>query len=203
LNRTILPLCMAALLVGCLFSAPVQQHYFMIHYLPLVKPAKITYPYTVRVQDLKLDEAYKRPQLAYRFNPYEIKYYGYQLWGVRPDKSITDLLVNHLGQRSLFQEVLKEYADKRPDFEISGNLLSLEEFDNGQERYAHLALRFRLTRHQDRKVLLTHHFDGRQMVYQQETTFLVKTLSEMLEKQIDEFIIKIEEFLAREAGDAH
>ena len=178
---------------GCQ-KVPTYQH-FIVYYLPVTVPKMESYPFILKIREFQISEAFRRPEIAYRLNPYEIKYYSYKLWGTRPQTTIPDLISQHLRKSNLFSDVVQHFIEKKPTFELSGEILAIEEFDNGLEKFAHLSMKLNFSSYMEKKILIEHFFDRRKKVYQSDVIHIISSLSEILEEETTLFISKIDDYL--------
>jgi len=201
----ILSCCAILLLAGCA-AAPFKR-YYMLNYVPtkLDKRIKDTpYPYTIRIKEFSIEEAYARPQIVYRKNQFELQYYFYRVWAVNPERMITDLIYKHLVVENLVSSVTRRYDEgTRPDFEIVGNVEAIEEFDSEEVWFAHLALRIQLRRFIDGKVIYTRHFDFRKKVGENQPEYVIKEMSQIMEYIMRLLIHDLDVYLAKEMGLPH
>ncbi|MDG5814642.1 ABC-type transport auxiliary lipoprotein family protein [Chitinispirillales bacterium ANBcel5] len=180
------------------------KHYYTLNYTPNPMPQRILqepYPYIIRLREFSIEEAYNRPQIVYRLSPFELQYYVYRVWAVRPTRMITDLVFKHLTSTNLVSSVVRRFDEgRRPDYELSGMIEALEEYDSEDISFAHLALRIELTRLSDGANIYNRHFDLRKRVYQQEPKFVVRELSSIMEYIMTQALQDIDKRLARELG---
>lgn len=170
---------------GCFFSkVPVKQYYLM-NYLPSTTAPRLNpapYPCTIRLRDFSIEEAYNRPQIVYRQSPFELQYYVYRVWAVKPARMVTDLVYKHLMTRSLVSGVIRRFDEgAKPDYELSGVIEALEEYDSEELWFAHLAVRMNLVRIADGQSVYTRRFDIRKRVYKHTPDNVVRELSSLLE----------------------
>jgi ABC-type uncharacterized transport system auxiliary subunit len=149
------------LIVGCA-SAPIKN-YYILNYEPDPLQKKLyqgPYPYVIRVRTLDIEAAYARPQIVYRKSPFELKYYFYRVWAVKPTDMVTDLIHKHLSSVGLVSYVVRRFDEGvRPNYELSGTIEALEEYDSDDFWFAHVALRLRLVRLSDGRTMYTRRFD--------------------------------------------
>jgi hypothetical protein len=100
-------------------------------------------------------------------------------------------MVNHVVQR--YDE------DIKPDYELTGAIEALEEYDSDQLWFAHLAMRLSLTRLSDGVVLYSRQFDNRKKVFRYSPEAVVQELSAILEFIMVQGIHDIDAVLAKEA----
>ena len=198
-------LCIGALLalIACCGTIPVKQ-YYVLNYMPTPLTGRLLaspYPFTVRLKDLDIEDAYNRPQIVYRQSPFELRYYFYKIWAVKPSRMITDLVQKHLASVNFVSHVIRRYDEGlKPDYELAGIVEAIEEYDSDQLWFAHLALRLTLTRISDGRVLYSRVFDNRKRVYQYSPDNVVREMSSILEFIINQAIHDMDAVFTREYG---
>ncbi len=150
---------------------------------------------SLRIRDLEIFPAYEKDKIVYRFSPYQFQYYNYMLWAVKPNRMVTELIARHLEHAGLYKVVSRDYGETRPEFELSGVLEAIEELDSGTDWYAHLAFSLRMTRYRDEQVVWSHRVDARKRVYNKAPVYVVKALSELMEEEMNEVVVKLKAFL--------
>jgi ABC-type uncharacterized transport system auxiliary subunit len=193
-------LLLLPLLVGC-FAPVTDSRYYLLNYVPTPPEARLTkgaYPFTVRVRDFEVAEVYRRNNIVYRQSPYELRFYNYDIWAVKPEYMLSDALHKHIEAARLFTSVRRSLDMQEPDYELSGTLLALEEYDNNTEWYAHIGVALALVRTRDKQVVWTREWDVRDKVQQLEPVYVVRKLSELLEYVNDQAIADIDSVLAQE-----
>ena len=182
---------------------PVKQ-YYVLNYVPTAPSARLSstpYPFTIRLKELSIEDAYNRPQIVYRQSPFELRYYFYKIWAVKPNKMITDLIQKHLVSVNLVSHVIRRFDEGiAPNYELSGNIEAIEEYDSDQLWFAHLCIRLTLTRVADGRVLYSRLFDNRKRVYQYSPDNVVKEMSVILEFIVNQAIHDLDIIFAKEYG---
>jgi ABC-type uncharacterized transport system auxiliary subunit len=185
-------------------KVPIKQ-YYVLNYVAS-PPAdgnkvKASYPFTLRLKELDIEEAYARPQIVYRQNPFELLYYINKFWAVKPNRMVTDLIRKQIISSNMVKQVVRRYDEGiEPDFELTGLIEAIEEYDSDHLWFAHLALRLTLTRNSDGQVLYTRQFDNRKRVFRYSPDAVVQELSSVLEFIMDQAIGDMSNIFAREAG---
>jgi ABC-type uncharacterized transport system auxiliary subunit len=179
----------------------------MLNYVPpALAQRSMQNPYAcvIRLREFSIEEAYNRSQIVYRTSPFELRYYNYKSWAVKPTRMVTDLFFKHLNSVQLVSGVVRRFDEgRKPDFEVSGFIEALEEYDSGEDMvFAHIALRVNMTRMSDGATVYSRHFDLRKRVYQRGTEFVVKELSQIIEFIFTEAIADIDTKLSAEFGIA-
>jgi ABC-type uncharacterized transport system auxiliary subunit len=197
----IIILVMIAMLLGC-FGRIIESSYYQLDYVPTPKEMlnEATYPYTVRVKDFNIAEAYRRNNIVYRQSPYKLHFYNYDLWAVKLEYMIPDIFFRHLDAAKIFSEVRRGLDMDESDYTINGTIRAIEEYDNQDEWYAHLAMNINLQETRTRKVLWSKEWDYRKKVSNLETIYVVRGLSELLEYIHNEAIADIDSVVSARAG---
>jgi len=192
---------------GCasLFGKVTVKQYYVLNYVASPPDAgnivRAPYPFTVRVKDFDIEEAYARPQIVYRQNPFELLYYSSKLWAVKPNRMITDLIRKQMISSGLVSHIVRRYDEGlEPDFELSGLIEAIEEYDSEQLWFAHMALRLTLTRNSDGRVMYSRQFDNRKKVFRNSPEAVVQELSAILEFIMNQAMRDLSVIFAKEAG---
>ncbi len=187
---------------GC-GNVPVKK-FFLLKYEP--EPMKnrqfaSPYPYTIRVKEFNIEEAYARPQIVYRKSPFELQYYFFKVWAVKPVRMLTDMVHKHLASSTLVSHVVRRFDEgKKPDYELSGYIEAIEEYDSDEVWFAHLALRFKLTRIGDNRMVYMRRFDRRKQVFQHDPEYVIRELSQIMDFIMNQALHDIDVVLADEYG---
>ena len=110
-----------------------------------------------------------------------------------------DLVVRHLSAVYLFQEVTKEYT-RVPHYELEAEIEGIEEYDSGDVWFAHLAITFKLVEFESGKVVWVHSFDVQKKVFNKQPVYVVKSLSEIMEIEMEKMVIGLDVFFAKRDG---
>jgi len=192
----------AAAIVGCA-KMPSKQ-YYVLNYVPQPMTQRTMpnpYACVVRLKEFSIEDAYNRTQIVYRLSPYELRYYNYRMWAVKPTRMITDLVFKHLNAMELVGGIVRRFDEgRKPDFEISGSIEALEEYDSEDLLFAHIAIRINLTRLSDGANLYSRHFDVRKKVFRREADFVIREMSQIMEFILTQATADIDAKLAVEFG---
>jgi ABC-type uncharacterized transport system auxiliary subunit len=187
---------------GC-SPTPLKRNY-LLNYLPVTRENRLrpsAYPFVLRLKEFDIEEAYARPQIVYRKSAYELQYYYYQVWAVKPTRMITDLVHKHLLRDNLVSTLIRRYDEGgKPDYELSGLIEAIEEYDSDQIWFAHLAMRFTLVRSSDGRVLYNRRFDNRKRVFENNPEHVIREMSQIMEFITNQLIHDMDVVLAREYG---
>jgi len=195
--KKLLACAMVILLIGC-FGRAIESRYYQLDYVPTPKEMLngTVYPYTVRVRDFDIAEVYKRNNIVYRQSPYQLHFYNYEMWAVKPEYMIADILFRHLDASKIFLDVRRSIDATEPDFTVHGTVRALEEYDNQDEWYAHLAMNMNLQDNRTKKIVWSREWAYRKKVSNFEPIYVVRGLSELLELINNEAIADIDSVMS-------
>jgi len=193
---------MLVLLTGCA-NVPFKK-YYQLNYLPGLianRQNDNPYPYIIRLKEFDIEEAYNRPQIVYRQSPFELRYYVYRVWAVKPSRMVTDLVYKHLLDVNLVSSVTRRYDEgSKPHFELSGMVEALEEYDSDELWFSHVALRFSLVNLSNGNIVYNRRFDVRKKVLEHNPELVIREMSALIEYAISQAIQDIDNLLAGESG---
>ena len=177
---------------GCFSARAVERNYFVLHGDP-VEEAVVARPVDglVRVRDMDTDSVYEKFQIVVRRSPYQLRYSDQNVWAVRPNQMVSDLIAQALESSSSFTGVTRELRDARPAYTLSGRVLAIELFDSGDLWFAHLSMQLQLARFADGASIWTYEFDQRKQIESQSFDHGVRALSELLHSAVTEAIRQV------------
>jgi cholesterol transport system auxiliary component len=191
-----------ALFDGC--GKPPSRQYYMLNYVPpAMERRTMQNPYAcvIRLREFSIEEAYNRSNIVYRINPYELRYYNYKSWAVKPTRMLTDLFFRHLSSAQLVSGLVRRFDEgRKPDFELTGFIDALEEYDSEDMLFAYVSIRLNLTKISDGAMLYSRSFNRRKKVYTRETGLVIKEMSQIVEYIFTEAISDMDGKLAAEFG---
>ena len=189
-------------IVGCV-KLQIKQ-YYVLNYSPSSVRDRLNpgaYPCTIRLREFEIEEAYTKPQIVYRQSPFQLQYYVYRVWAVKPERMITDLLHKHLLNASLVSNIVRRFDEgNKPEYELSGIVEAIEEYDSDELWFAHLALRINLVRIKDGRTMYSRRFDHRKRVFQHEPEYVVREMSSLMEYIFTQAIHDIDAVLSSDYG---
>lgn len=172
-----------------------QRSYYILDYKPVLRDSlfKIQkpFPYHVQVQTMKIPRTFDRVNIVVRYSIHQLDYYHYQLWAIRPQVTVSDLIANHISSYHIFDSCQREFLDEKPDYEIIGSIEAIEKFDNNAYTAAHLAMKLYLRHYDGYDNLLSHEFDREIEMPVFRMELFAKKLSDILKEEIDIFISKM------------
>jgi ABC-type uncharacterized transport system auxiliary subunit len=173
----------------------IQPKYYILDYQPVLRDSTLMvakpFPYKVQVQTMKIPRTFDRVSIVVRYSAHRLDYYRYNLWAIRPQITISDLIADHISRFGIFKECQREFLEERPDYEIIGNIEAIEKFDHEQYTAAHLALKLYLRTYDGYENLLSHEFDRVEEMPVFQMELFAQKLSDILEEEINIFIRKM------------
>lgn len=166
--------------IGCFGASRLQQRYFVLHLGPSETPVASLIPGAARVRDLDAESTYDKFQIVVRQNPYELTYRKTDVWAVKPNRMVSDLLARRLLEYGLFSTVSRELGEQRPDYSLGGDLHAVELYDSGDRLFAHLSVTLTLSRYRDGAILWSASYDERREVPSLKFSHAIRIMSELL-----------------------
>jgi len=192
-----------ALLVSFCACASVQPNQYFTISLPEIEgkaqgATPNPHPVRLRVTPFQGALPYDRPEIVYRSSPFMFQYYSSKLWASKPQHLLREVVLRYLQTKGIVMEVSLEYGDQLPDYELSGEVVAIEEFDSGDLWFAHLAMRFSLVRFSDKVRIWQYSFDKRRTVFRKEPMFVVKAMSEILQEELQNLATMVDRAIAED-----
>jgi len=180
----------------------IYRQYFILDYRPVLQDStlkiEVPLPYKVQVQTMKIPRTFDRVGIVVRYSTHQLDYYRYQLWAIRPQIIVSDLIARHISNYNVFQSCQREFLEERPDFEIIGIIDAVEKFDNEAYTAAHLAMKLYLRTYDSYENILSHEFDREEEMPVFRMELFAKKLSDILREEVDVFIGEIIDYFNRQ-----
>ena len=93
----------------------------------------------LQVRKFTIEPAYQRSNIVYRESAYDFMFYDLDLWASRPEHMLMQVASEYLSKSGIFASVETKPTGK-PDYELLGNVIAIEEVDEGSSQYARLAI---------------------------------------------------------------
>lgn len=201
----VLGLGIVILLSHCASKA-IHPKYYILDYRPVLRDSSFVlhkpFPYRIQVQTMKIPRTFDRVSVVVRYSAHRLDYYRYNLWAIRPQITVSDLIANHITAYGIFDECQREFFDVRPDYEIVGNIEAIEKFDNESYIAAHLAVKLYLRSYDGYENLLSHEFDREEEMPEFRMELFAKKLSDVLKEETDIFVGKLIEYFEAQSADS-
>lgn len=181
-------LCAVAFCAACLGSGAIKRSYYVLHGVSISGEGRGTIAGLVRVRNLDAAAIYEKFQIVIRRSPYELAYSEADVWAVKPNQMVSDVIAEALTGANQFTSVARELGDLRPDYILSGDLHAIEVYVSDDLWFAHLAIVLQLSRFEDGATVLTYKFDERKPIPGATFSQAARAVSELLSKALDELI---------------
>jgi ABC-type uncharacterized transport system auxiliary subunit len=191
MSRAALLLLALAATSGCFGARAVRRNFYVLHVDTEPGAMQPDLRGLIRVRDLNAESVYEKFQLVIRQSPWQLRYSGTNLWAVRPNVMIADLIARTMQDSQIFTAVTRELAEARPDFTLAGELQALEIYDSEDIWYAHLAMTLRLNRFDDGEQLWRFDYDERKPVGSTDFAHAVRAMSELLQLALRRAIVDL------------
>ena len=180
-------------MTGCfgLVSDPAR-HYYTLHLEPLRPIPTPKMPGLIRIRDLDSESAYDRFQIVIRRSPFELVYRQKDVWAVKPNRMVSDIIARGLANQNVFSSVTRELSERRPQYFMSGELHAIEVYDSGNTWFAHLAMALQITHFETGKILWSFSYDNRKEVQTQNFAVSVRALSELVSDALERALISMD-----------
>lgn len=180
---------------SCWTRTTIQPQYYILDYLPVLRDSTLLvekpFPFKVQVQTMKIPRTFDRVSIVVRYSAHRLDYYRYNLWAIRPQITISDLIADHIARFGVFKNCQREFLDERPDYEIIGTIEAIEKFDHESFIAAHLSMKLYLRTYDGYENLLSHEFDRVEELPIFRMELFAQKLSDILEEETNHFIRKM------------
>lgn len=204
-SKNIFLLIFFMILINC-SSVKTLNDYYLISYEPNKKliekfnTIKYPLPYKIQVEDLDINRIYDRNSIVTRESLHKLSFDSKNKWALRPNKAIVEQLINHILKAEIFQDCKNDYLDANPDYYITGRLNNIEKYKSQDFNFAHINMDLFL-RDKNRNILVKYKINQRVDMKTDNTSFLVKTLSDILKKEFSHFINEISLYFKKQVQE--
>lgn len=207
MRRSWILVCLALLSLqgaACGFFGRAEQprNFYVLAVDPLERAPGRILPGLVRVANMDTTATYDKFQIVVRQNPYQLQYSDLNVWAVKPGRMVSDVMATALREAGSFDAVTRELGERRPDYTMAGDLLSIEIYNSGDAWFAHLAMALAFTRFSDGQMLWTYNFDKRKEVPAGDFAAAIRGMSELLSMATQEAIGQLGASLAGNVPDS-
>ena len=173
-----------------------ETHYYLIDYPiePSQENAQPIYNVILGVARFKADPLYDQTKLVYREAPYEGKYY--HRWITTPAEMVTDKVIEQLSHSDLFRNVLSFPRFTQVDFVLTGKIKAIEEWDQGNQWFARVRIRFELLDKTGSKLIWQTDIEKQNLVGKKTPADVVKCINNSVQQCVVDLQQKLKEVLA-------
>lgn len=183
---------LALFAVGC--AKQMVRNYYVIDYVPHHPRQNSSSPLIdkdLEVNIFEISTIYDRSQIVIRRSRHRLVYSNYDLWPIRPQEAVQNLLMRHLRKARIFDTVKKDFLDKRPRYSIGGTIHNIEFYHSEKLYRADLEMDLYLWDNQKNHQIVEHHVKRYVKMEQNNITYFVKNISDILREENAIFVEKI------------
>jgi len=144
----------------------------------------------LQVRKFTIEPAYQRTNIVYRESAYDFMFYDLDLWASRPEHMLAQVASEYLNKSNMFKSVETKPTGK-PDFEFLGNVVAIEEVDEGSSQYARLAIQLTFRKTESDQAIWEKSFDEKLSMDNREPRTTAETISKLFGKYMEETLNEI------------
>ena len=184
---TFLLFSLAFALTGCLGGGDSEPtKYYTIAVENIQTPSTDAFKdKRLQVRKFTIEPAYQRTNIVYRESAYDFMFYDLDLWASRPEHMLAQVAGEYLNKAALFKSVETKTTGK-PDYELLGNVVAIEEIDEASSQYARLAIQLTFRKTESDEALWEKSFDEKMSMSDREPRTTAETISKLYGKIIEE-----------------
>lgn len=186
-KKFILLSAIALSLTACLGGGSSEPtRYYTIAVENIQSPAAGAYAdKRLQVRKFTIEPAYQRTNIVYRESAYDFMFYDLDLWASRPEHMMAQVAGEYIAKSGLFKTVETKPTGK-PDFELLGNIVAIEEIDEGSNQYARLAVQLTFRKTESDQAIWEKNFDEKMSMNDREPRTTAETISKLFGKFMEE-----------------
>ncbi len=186
-KKFILLSAIALSLTACLGGGSSEPtRYYTIAVENIQPPAAGAYAdKRLQVRKFTIEPAYQRTNIVYRESAYDFMFYDLDLWASRPEHMMAQVAGEYIAKSGLFKTVETKPTGK-PDFELLGNIVAIEEIDEGSNQYARLAVQLTFRKTESDQAIWEKSFDEKMSMNDREPRTTAETISKLFGKFMEE-----------------
>ena len=144
----------------------------------------------LQVRKFSMEPAYQRTNIVYRESAYDFMFNDLDLWASRPEHMLAQVASEYITKSGLFKSVETKPTGK-PDFEFMGNIIAIEEVDEGSSQYARLAVQLTFRKTESDQAIWEKSFDEKLSMDNREPRTTAETISKLFGKYMEEALNEI------------
>ncbi|MBC8313201.1 MAG: membrane integrity-associated transporter subunit PqiC [Candidatus Cloacimonetes bacterium] len=182
-------------LIGCVAREFIPRNYYILEYYQHSEDKKMKQDEpidcSVLVQDTDIPRTYSRKQIVVRHFGPKITYSDNDIWAVKLQNIIPNLITKRLNRYNLFTRVQREFLDEHPKYVISSKINNIELFKSEYLMQARLNISFSFSESDEGTLLVRHSVDREKKLLDENVETFVQTINDILLTETDNFIQKI------------
>ena len=141
----------------------------------------------LQIRKFTIEPAYQRANIVYRESAYDFMFYDLDLWASRPEHMLAQVASEYITKSGLFKSV-ETKATGKPDYELLGNIIAIEEVDEGSSQYARLAIQLTFKKTDSDEAIWEQTFDEKRSMGDREPRTTAETISKLYSQYIEQFL---------------
>ena len=185
-------LAFALALTACLGGGSSEPtRYYTVAVEKIQTPSSSAYAdKRLQVRKFTIEPAYQRTNIVYRESAYDFMFYDLDLWASRPEHMLAQVASEYLTKSNMFKGVETKPTGK-PDFEFLGNIVAIEEVDEGSSQYARLAIQLTFRKTESDQAIWEKSFDEKLSMDNREPRTTAESISKLFGKYMEEALNEI------------
>jgi ABC-type uncharacterized transport system auxiliary subunit len=176
---------------GCMPRRSIPARYYILDYPAGIQVdiAANTAPVknSCLINTVQIYPAYSTNQIAIRENTHEIRYFAFNQWAVRPEQSLTSIMVEFLKRHNIFQSIQTTALFAEADYTIETTVYNLELIDEDNEYHARLNLEYILIDSQTGQAIINHRADRKYLLDEKSLNLFASTISKIFVEELGIF----------------
>ena len=141
----------------------------------------------LQIRKFTIEPAYQRANIVYRESAYDFMFYDLDLWASRPEHMLAQVASEYVAQSGTFKSV-ETKATGKPDYELLGNIIAIEEVDEGSSQYARLAIQLTFKKTDSDEAIWEQTFDEKRSMGDRDPRTTAETISKLYGQYIEQFL---------------
>jgi ABC-type uncharacterized transport system auxiliary subunit len=176
---------------GCGPRRSIPARYYVLEYpveqqFDLISAARPV-PNSCLIRTVQVHPAYSSNQIAIRGGSHEIRYFSFNQWAVRPEQSLTTIMIQFMKRHNIFQSIQTPALFTEADYVIETTVYFLELIDDDNDYLAHLSLEYRLRESAGGEVVLNHRSERKQILEEKNLNLFAAAISSIFVEELGIF----------------
>jgi ABC-type uncharacterized transport system auxiliary subunit len=191
----LLILASGVLLPGCRGGRALTNRYYLLEYPDDVS---VNFPESSAkigrscfVNSVDVYPPFATNQIAHRENTHELSYYAFNQWAVRPESSLTRILLDFLDKYRVFEQVYHTHPAPETDYTIDTAVQRMEIVSENNDYHASIAVRFRLLDNISGEIAAEHVAQSMKEMKHRDINLFAGAISSMFVEELGVFINEI------------
>jgi ABC-type uncharacterized transport system auxiliary subunit len=191
----LLILATGLLLPGCRGGRALTTRYYLLEYPEDVSvnspESSATIGRSCFVNIVEVYPPFATNQIAHRENTHELSYYAFNQWAVRPEASLTRILLDFLDKYRIFEQLYTTHPSPETDYTIDTAVQRMEIVSENNDYHASIAVRFRLIDNISGEIAAEHTTRSMKEMKQRDINLFAGAISSMFVEELGTFISEI------------